>query len=58
MIQRTYTPDQAAKELQVCRSTVLEWLRKGKLKGVKLGHRTWRISADALAEFVRAAEAK
>lgn len=47
------TPEQAAEKLQVSRATVLDWLRAGKLRGAKLGYRTWRITGaeiDALME--------
>ena len=47
-----FTPDQAAKQLQVSKSTVLKWLRSGKLNGAKLGHRTWRIGPEALEAFL------
>jgi excisionase family DNA binding protein len=41
------TVKQAAERLQVTQETVREWLKKGRIKGVKLGH-IWRIDAEAL----------
>lgn len=42
-----YTPLEVAKILQVDRRTVYEWLRSGKLKGVKFGD-SWRVPESAL----------
>lgn len=49
---RLLTPDDAAKALLVKSSTVREWLRTGKLKGVKMG-RLWRIRESDLVEFLK-----
>lgn len=46
------TPAQVARRLQVTEHTVYEWLRKGSLRGVKLG-RLWRVSVDDLDVFLR-----
>jgi excisionase family DNA binding protein len=57
------TPDQVAKLLQVREFTVRLWLRRGLLKGIKLGNRSgtgakpgrgavlWRIPRKSLEEF-------
>jgi excisionase family DNA binding protein len=42
-----YTPREAAKILRVDPRTVYEWLRLGKLSGVKFG-RSWRIPAKVV----------
>ncbi len=47
------TPQMVAVRLHVGKETVLHWLRTGKLKGKKLGYRTWRIAEDDLEEFIR-----
>lgn len=49
---RLLTPDDAAKALLVKSSTVREWLRTGKLKGVKMG-RLWRVKESDLGEFLK-----
>ncbi len=41
------TPTDVAKRLQVKKGTVTQWLRKGRLRGYRIG-REWRISADDL----------
>lgn len=45
------TAAQVARRLQVTEHTVYEWLRKGRLRGVKLG-RLWRVSGDDLEAFL------
>ena len=44
------TPTDVAKRLQVNESTVTQWLRKGLLRGYKIG-KEWRISGDDLGTF-------
>ncbi len=44
--------NQVIKELGVHRNTVENWLRSGRLKGVRAG-KLWRISSDALEEFLK-----
>ena len=46
------TPEQAAERLQVRKSTVLEWLRSGKLKGSHLGYKTWRLTEADVDELL------
>lgn len=50
MNSRLLTPEEVAQRLQVSRITVMNHLRSGALKGVKVG-RLWRISEDALTAF-------
>ena len=45
------TPAQVAVRLRVTEHTVYDWLRKGRLRGVKLG-RLWRIASEDLKIFV------
>ncbi len=45
------TPTDVAKRLQVSERTVTQWLRKGLLRGYKIG-KEWRISADDLGTFL------
>jgi len=45
------TPPQVAERLQVNERTVTQWLRKGHLRGFKIG-KEWRISARDLEAFL------
>ena len=47
MAEKLYTSKQVAEMLQVHHRTVLEWLRNGKLNGIKMG-RLWRIPESEL----------
>ena len=46
-----YTVDEAADYLKVKPKTVREWLRRGKLPGVKIST-TWRIREEDLEAFL------
>lgn len=57
MIQMTettqmLTPKTVAGILGVHQKTVHLWLRTGKLKGVKISYRAWRIPQSALDQFI------
>ncbi len=45
------TPPQVAKHLQVNERTVTQWLRRGHLRGFKIG-KEWRGSARDLDNFL------
>ena len=45
------TPAQVAERLQVSPFTVMGWLRRGKLKGLKAG-KFWRIAEEDLKGFL------
>jgi len=47
--------NQVIEELGVHRNTVENWLRSGRLKGVRAG-KLWRIPSEALDEFLRKGE--
>ncbi len=47
------TAEQVAERLQVREETVYDWLRAGRLRGVKLG-RIWRVREADLEAFIRA----
>jgi excisionase family DNA binding protein len=51
MVERLLTPEQAANQLGIAPRTLREWLRSGKLPGVKLG-RLWRIREADLEAFI------
>ncbi len=54
---RLLTPEEAAKALHVSPDTVRGWLRKGVIKGAKVGGgRLWRISESTINEFITAAK--
>jgi excisionase family DNA binding protein len=46
------TPKTVAGILGVHQKTVHLWLRNGKLKGVKISYRAWRIPQSALDQFI------
>lgn len=50
MNTRLLTPEEVAERLRISRLTVMNHLRSGALKGIKVG-RLWRISEEALAAF-------
>ncbi len=47
----TMTPEQVAIHLHLSPRTVKNWLRSGRLPGVKVG-KWWRVRAGDLAEYV------
>jgi excisionase family DNA binding protein len=47
-----YTPEEVAEELRVTRRTVYEWLRTGRLRGLRAG-RWWRIRPEDMDAFLR-----
>jgi len=50
------TVEEAAKTLKIHPVTLRNWLRKGKIRGVKISHRGWRIPESALEEFLKGKE--
>lgn len=59
MTERLMTPEQAADRLAVSPKTLRDWLRRGQLRGVKVG-RLWRVREADLEAFIQepAAERK
>ena len=56
MTEKMLTPDDAAELLQVSPNTVRGWLRKGVIKGTKVGEgRLWRISEATINDYVLSA---
>ncbi len=53
MGERLLTPEQVAERLQVNKRTVTQWLRKGHLRGFKIG-KEWRVSAVDYSHFLEA----
>ena len=46
------TPAEVAEKLRIKRSTVLYFLRTGKITGVKVGD-LWRVTEEDLEEFIQ-----
>ena len=55
--EKLLTPTDVADRLQVNERTVTQWLRKGHLRGFKIG-KEWRISPDDLQAFLEASANK
>lgn len=49
---RLLSPEDVAERLAVNSATVRSWLRSGKLKGVKLGKKMWRIDEQEVRELL------
>ena len=59
MSDKFLTPEAAAERLDVAPTTIRAWLRKGILKGSKVGGgKLWRISEEAIDDFVKAGQGK
>ena len=52
-MRRLLTPDDAAELLRVTPKVIRQWLREGRIPGVRLG-RLWRIHPEELEQAVRA----
>jgi excisionase family DNA binding protein len=52
MSAKLLTASQVAEQLQVTEHTVYEWLRTGKLRGLKVG-RLWRVPQASLDAFLQ-----
>lgn len=50
--EKVYTPKAAAEALEVHEETIRQWLRSGKLGGVKVG-RLWRVRESDLEAFLK-----
>jgi len=46
------TPKEVADRLGVHQKTVHLWLRSGKLQGIKISYRAWRIPRESLDSFI------
>jgi len=52
-----YTPEEIAQKFKVKKRTVYFWVRKGKLKAVKLGS-LLRIPKSSMDEFIKSVDKK
>lgn len=50
-MQKYYTPDEVAKQLDVSRITVYRWLKSGELESLTIGGRH-RITQEQLNKFI------
>jgi excisionase family DNA binding protein len=46
-----FSPEEVAEQFKVTTTTVYRWLRSGKLGGMKISHKAWRISSRDLEAF-------
>ena len=51
--EKLLTTETVAKVLLVKPDTLRGWLRTGKIKGVKVGNRLWRVRESELEAFLR-----
>jgi excisionase family DNA binding protein len=54
-VGKVFTPEEVAERLSVSTKTIKDWLRTGKLKGVKVG-RLWRVRESELEAFLKRGE--
>ncbi|OAT79307.1 helix-turn-helix domain-containing protein [Desulfotomaculum copahuensis] len=52
MVEKLFTPEEAAEYLSISILTVKKWLRSGKLNGVKISN-MWRVRESDLEELIR-----
>ena len=57
-VEKLLTTKAVAEILLVKPDTLRTWLRTGKLKGVKVGNRLWRVRESELEVFLREGEGK
>ena len=50
-LEKMFTPEQVAEQFGLTPRTIKDWMRTGKLKGVKFG-KSWRIKENDLKEFM------
>jgi excisionase family DNA binding protein len=53
--ERLLTPAEVARALGIPRNTLYNWLKHGRLRGVKIG-RQWRIQPATLTAYVQATQ--
>lgn len=51
-MDKVYTPQQVAEILSISDRTIMEWLRAGRIKGVKVG-KYWRVMEQDLEVFLQ-----
>ena len=56
--EKLFTTETVARALLVKPDTLRGWLRTGKIKGVKVGNRLWRVRESELEAFLSESEGK
>ncbi len=51
-MEKFYSPEEIAANLKVSRKTIYNWIQKGHLKAVKIGH-FWRVSESELNRLLK-----
>lgn len=51
--KRTYTTEEAAEVLSISKSTILRWLKKGRIDEVRRDRNGWRVFTAADIEAIR-----
>ncbi len=51
MKSKLLKPREVAERLSVSHATVVRWIKRGDLHGIKVG-RVWRVSEDSLKEYL------
>jgi excisionase family DNA binding protein len=57
MEERLLTPEEVGKLLGKSRLTIVRWLAKGIIKGIKVGN-SWRVKPEDLDAFIEAQQSK
>ncbi len=52
-MEKYYTPEEAGEILSLSPNTIREWLRRGKVKGVKLSRKAWRIKESEIKRLLQ-----
>ena len=57
--ERLFTVQELTEKLQVHENTILNWLKQGELRGIRLGRKAgWRIRASELERFLTEREGR
>jgi excisionase family DNA binding protein len=49
--ERLFTPEEVGERLSMSKYTITDWLKTGRLKGVKIG-KYWRVRENDLQAFI------
>ena len=56
MMDKLLTPEEVAERFAVSPKTLRDWLRTGKMKGIKVGGKLWRVSESDLDQFIESSK--
>lgn len=51
-LKKFYTPEEISKMLTINIVVVRRWLTSGKLRGIKVNNKVWRVPEEDLKEFL------